>query len=30
MFFMRKNSKRKDFQRFREAAKEIALQSIEL
>jgi len=27
---MRKNSKRKDIQRLREAAKEIAMQSIEL
>jgi hypothetical protein len=30
MFFMRKKSKKKEIQRLREAAKEIALQSIEL
>jgi len=30
MFFMRKNSKKKEIQRLREAAKEIALQTVEL
>jgi hypothetical protein len=30
MFFMRKNSKKKDIQRLRKAAEEIAMQSIEL
>jgi hypothetical protein len=30
MFFMRKKSKKKEIQRLREAAKEIALQTVEL